>query len=117
MKQHPNRAGEMAAFVRVVESGSFADAARQLELTSSAVSKLITRLEHRLGAQLLRRSTRRIALTPEGEVFHRRAVAILADIDSAELEASGAARPAGRVRINSSASYVAHVLAGILPSF
>jgi DNA-binding transcriptional LysR family regulator len=117
MKQHPNRAGEMAALVRVVESGSFAGAARHLELTPSAVSKLMTRLENRLGAQLLRRSTRRIALTPEGEVFHRRSVAILADIDAADLEAGGSARPAGRVRINSSASYVAHVLAGILPNF
>lgn len=117
MRQEPNRAGEMAAFVRVAETGAFAQAGRALGLSPSAVSKLMTRLEQRLGATLLRRSTRRVALTPEGELFHARAVAILAQIEAAEREAGGAALPAGRVRVNSSASYVAHVLAGILPTF
>jgi DNA-binding transcriptional LysR family regulator len=117
MKQDPNRAGEMAVFARVVETGGFAHAGRRLGLSPSAVSKLIARLERRLGATLLRRSTRRVALTPEGELFYRRAVAILAEIDAAELEASGAALPAGRVRINSSASYITHVMANILPGF
>ncbi len=117
MRQEPNRAGEMAAFVHVVEAGGFAPAAGALGLTPSAVSKLVTRLEQRLGAVLLRRSTRRIALTPEGEQFHARAVAILAEIEAAEREAGGAVRPSGRIRVNSSASYVAHVLADILPAF
>lgn len=117
MKQEPNRAGEMAAFVRVVAHGSFASAASVLGLSPSAVSKLIGRLEQRLGATLLRRSTRKIALTPEGEQFHARALAILADIEFAEREIGGARLPSGRIRLNSSMSYVAHVLARILPAF
>ena len=117
MRQEPNRAGEMAAFVRVVEQGGFARAGSVLGLSPSAVSKLMTRLEQRLGATLLRRSTRRIALTPEGEQFHARALAILAEIEFAEREIGVARLPAGRIRINSSMSYVAHVLADILPAF
>jgi DNA-binding transcriptional LysR family regulator len=58
---------EMSAFVRVVEQGSFAAAAQDLSLTASAVSKIVTRVEQRLGVQLLTRTTRRIALTAEGE--------------------------------------------------
>lgn len=117
MAKEPNRAAEMAVFVRVVETGDFSGAARALGLSPSAVSKLVSRLEARLGARLLRRSTRRLALTPEGEAFHTRARAILDEIDAAESEAGGARMPAGRIRISSSASYVAHVLAPILPEF
>lgn len=117
MPQEPNRAADMAVFVHIVAAGDFSGAARGLGLSPSAVSKLVSRLEARLGTRLLRRSTRRLALTPEGEAFHARAQAILADIEAAEREASGSTTPAGRVRINSSASYVTHVLAPILPAF
>jgi DNA-binding transcriptional LysR family regulator len=117
MRQEPNRAAEMTAFVRVVEHGGFASAGRVLGLSPSAVSKLMTRLEQRLGAALVRRSTRKLALTPEGKVFHARALGILAEIDLAEREVGGADLPSGRIRINSSASYVAHVLADLLPAF
>jgi len=86
MRQQPNRAGEMAAFVRVVEAGGFAPAARTLGLSPSALSKLVSRLEARLGVMLLRRSTRRLAPTPEGAAFHERAVAILDDIEAAEYD-------------------------------
>jgi DNA-binding transcriptional LysR family regulator len=115
--KEPNRAGEMAVFVRVVETGDFSGAARALGLSPSAVSKLVSRLEARLGTRLFRRSTRCLALTPEGEAFHTRAQAILADIEAAEREAGGAKAPAGRIRINSSASYITHVLAPTLPDF
>jgi len=117
MRQEPNRAAEMTAFVLVVEHGGFARAGHVLGLSASAVSKLITRLERRLGAPLVRRSTRRIALTAEGELFHTRALDILADIELAEREVGGAQLPSGRIRINSSASYMSHVLADILPAF
>lgn len=117
MAKEPNRAAEMAVFVRVVEAGDFSGAARALGLSPSAVSKLVARLEARLGTRLLRRSTRRLALTAEGEAFHARAAGILAEIDAAEREAGGARLPAGRVRIASSASYVTHVLAPLLPEF
>ena len=54
-----NRSGEMEAFVQVVESGGFSSAARLLGMTPSAVSKLVARLELRLGIQLVHRSTRK----------------------------------------------------------
>ncbi|WP_235923550.1 MULTISPECIES: LysR family transcriptional regulator [Hyphomicrobiales] len=103
--------------VKVVELGGLAPAARALGFVTSAVSRIIARLETRLGVKLLRRSTRRLALTDEGERFYQRAVAILAETETAEREAAGASSPTGRVRINSSASYVTHVLRHILPAF
>lgn len=115
--KEPNRAAEMMVFVRVVEIGDFSGAARALGMSPSAVSKLVSRMEARLGTQLFRRSTRRLGLTPEGQTFHSRAQAILADIEAAEREAGGSRLPIGRIRISSSASYVAHILASILPAF
>jgi len=64
-----DRFGEMETFVRVVESSSFSGAARELRMTPSAVSKMIGRLEDRLGVRLLSRTTRKISLTEEGRVF------------------------------------------------
>ena len=82
-----NRAAEMDVFARVVESGGFSAAARSLRLTPSAVSKLVGRLEARLGARLVIRSTRKLQLTAEGQAFYRRSVDILADNAEAESEA------------------------------
>lgn len=110
-----NRAGEMEVFVRVVEQGSFSAASRACRMTPSAVSKLIGRLEARLGARLLHRSTRALQLTPEGCAFYERASRILRDLDEAERHAGAGEEPVGRVRINTSASYATHVLAPILP--
>lgn len=110
-----NRSGEMEVFVRVVEQGGFSAAARLGRMTPSAVSKLIARLEARLGARLVNRSTRALQLTPEGCAFYERATRILADLEDAERGAGEA--PAGRIRLSASASYVTHVLAPILPEF
>ena len=77
---------EMAAFLRIVDRGGFAAAARGSPLTPSALSKLVQRLEGRLGVRLLTRTTRRIALTPEGEAYATRARDILAMIEAAEAE-------------------------------
>ncbi|MES5048716.1 LysR family transcriptional regulator [Rhizobium nepotum] len=112
-----NRSGEMDVFVRVVELGGFSPAARASRMTPSAVSKLIARLEARLGARLLNRSTRQLQLTPEGCAFYERATRILADLEDAERAASLGEQPVGRVRVNTSASYAAHVLAPALPKF
>ncbi|MBW2495525.1 MAG: LysR family transcriptional regulator, partial [Deltaproteobacteria bacterium] len=65
----PNVAG-MLVFERVVEEGSFSAAARKLGISKASVSREISALEQRFGAQLLRRSTRRMSLTEAGEVFH-----------------------------------------------
>lgn len=112
-----NRSGEMEVFVRVVDHGGFSAAARAGRMTPSAVSKLVARLEARLGARLVNRSTRAFQLTPEGAAFHERALRILAEIAEAERSAGAGERPAGRIRLNTSASYATHVLAPILPDF
>jgi len=110
--------GDMAAFVRAVEHGGFSPAARELGLTPSAISKLVTRMESRLGVRLLNRTTRRLALTPEGEAFFHRAQRILADIEEAENEvARFRARPRGRLRVNVGTAFGSHQLVPALPEF
>ncbi len=112
-----NRSGELEAFVRVVEGGGFSPAARGLGMTPSAISKLVARLELRLGATLVHRSTRKLALTTEGQQLYDRGVRILADLDEAERGASAGAVPRGRVSLNASVAFGHHVLAPILPRF
>jgi DNA-binding transcriptional LysR family regulator len=108
----------MAAFVRAVELGGFSAAARELQLTPSAISKLVTRLEDRLGVRLLNRTTRRLALTPEGEAFMTRSQRILADIAEAEDEvALFRARPRGLLRVNVGSAFGMHALAPAMPAF
>ena len=112
-----NRFMEMEVFVAVIETGGFSAAARQVRLSPSAVSKLIARLEARLGTRLFNRSTRQFQLTPEGCTFYEAAKRILADLSEAEQRAGVGEKPAGRVRISTSASYFNHVLAPIVPQF
>lgn len=97
-----NRFGEMEAFVQVVERGSFSAAAAVLSMTPSAVSKLVARLELRLGTRLVHRSTRKLQLTPEGQLYYERGLRVLADLDEAERSAAADAPPRGRVSINAS---------------
>ena len=80
------RAEEMNAFMVSVETGGFSAAARKLDLTPSAVSKLVSRLEDRLVSRLLNRTTRRLRLTVEGEAYLNRIRPILMAIDEAEDE-------------------------------
>jgi len=109
---------EMAAFLRIVDRGGFAAAARGSPLTPSALSKLVQRLEGRLGVRLLTRTTRRIALTPEGETYAARARDILALIEAAEAEVTaGRGRPRGHLRVNTGTAYARHRLIPILPAF
>lgn len=109
---------EMGAFVRAVELGGFSMAAREMGLTPSAISKLVTRLEDRLGVRLLNRTTRRLALTPEGEAYFHRSQRILADIAEAENEvAAFRAKPRGLLRINVGTAFGMHQLAPALPGF
>jgi DNA-binding transcriptional LysR family regulator len=109
---------DMNAFVRVVEKGSFAGAAQDLGLTPSAVSKIVTRTEQRLGVQLLTRTTRKISLTPEGETYFQRCRDILAAIESAEAEvSSSAANLQGPIRVSASTSVARYQIAQFLPDF
>ncbi|HEX3440788.1 MAG TPA: LysR family transcriptional regulator [Pseudolabrys sp.] len=109
---------DLRVFVRVMDRGSFSSAANDLGLTPSAVSKLISRLEDRLGARLIERSTRRLVLTPEGEGFLARARRIVADIEEAEAEVARArGAPRGKLRINSGTAFGLHQLAPALADF
>lgn len=96
----------MTVLVKVVGSGSFAEAARRLGVTRSAVSKAITQLEHELGARLLDRTTRRVVPTEAGLAYYERCLAILAEI--AETEAQIARlhdEPKGVLRVNAPMSF------------
>lgn len=112
-----NRSGEMEVFARAVDLGGFSPAARALKMTPSAVSKLVSRLETRLGARLINRSTRKLTLTAEGEAFHERALRVLADIDEAESAVAAGQAPRGHVRINSSVPFGLHFLLPLVPRF
>jgi DNA-binding transcriptional LysR family regulator len=112
-----NRAGEMEVFVRVVELGGFSAAARELHMTPSAVSKLVGRLESRLGARLFNRSTRGLQLTAEGCAFYERGIRVLADLEDAERGAASNAMPRGRVRVNANVPFGLHFLLPLVPEF
>jgi DNA-binding transcriptional LysR family regulator len=105
MARETDRTGEMEVLVRVIEAGSFSAAGRALGLTPSGVSRIVARLEARLGVRLLIRTTRAIALTPEGETYHRAARRILRDLDETEQEVSDQAAPRGRLRVSVALAY------------
>jgi len=108
----------MNAFVRVAERGSFAAAATDLGLTPSALSKLVTRIEDRLGVRLLTRTTRKLALTAEGELFVARSRDILASIEAAEAEVTAASeRPRGHLRVSVGTAVAKQILGPALPVF
>ncbi|ATE65566.1 LysR family transcriptional regulator [Rhizorhabdus dicambivorans] len=110
------RSGEMEVFARVVQEGGFSAAARTLDLTPSAVSKLIARLEDRLGARLLLRTTRALTLTEEGEAYHHAALRILRDIDDADQQIGGGT-VRGRLRVSASIPFGRMYVAPAIPAF
>jgi DNA-binding transcriptional LysR family regulator len=113
-----NRTGEIEAFLRSVEGGSFAAAAKSLRQTPSAVSRSVARLEARLGVPLLTRTTRSLSVTPEGERFRAQAQKLLMDLD--ELERSfttDKSEPRGRLRVSASTPFGIHRVLPVLPEF
>jgi DNA-binding transcriptional LysR family regulator len=113
-----DHAGEMAAFVRVVDAKGFSAAAPGLGLTPSAVSKLVTRLETRLGARLLQRTTRAIHLTSEGEVFYEQARRIVDEIETLERRiADRRGAPQGLLRVTTSLAFATHQLTPVMAEF
>jgi DNA-binding transcriptional LysR family regulator len=111
-------AADMEAFERVVELGGFTPAARALGLSPSAVSKLVARLEDRLGARLFRRTTRRLSLTEAGQAFHRHAQRIVADIADAELAVTRLSdAPRGLLRVSTATIVGHHQLQALVPEF
>jgi DNA-binding transcriptional LysR family regulator len=101
-----DRFTEITVFTRVVANGSFAGAARQLNMSRAAVSTHVQMLEARLGTRLLQRTTRSLALTEVGKVFHERSVALLAELDETErLAGELQAAPREVLRVNVTPSF------------
>lgn len=108
----------MHAFARVVSAGSFAEAARQLGRTRSAISKAVMELEHMLGVRLLDRTTRKVRPTEAGLAYYERSAAVLADIEETEIQIAGLHdAPRGVLRINGPMSFGTAYLAGAVADF
>ncbi len=109
---------EIAVFVRVVELGSFTRAADKLEVSKAAVSKYVSRLEGRLGARLLNRTTRRLAPTEAGEVLFRRSAPALAELTDVEKDiARLTGKPRGMLRVTAPTYFGSVSLAPVLKDF
>jgi DNA-binding transcriptional LysR family regulator len=113
-----DRFATMEAFVRIVESGSFSAAARQLRIGQPAVSKAIAQLEERLGVQLLLRSTRGLSPTEAGQGFYERARRSVEEANEADLAATGAgSRLSGRLRFCAAVTFARLHIIPLLPLF
>lgn len=113
-----DRLHSMRAFARVIDAGSFAGAARELNLSPAVITRLVADLEEHLGARLINRTTRRLALTDIGEAYLERVRAILTEVEEAEALASAAAsEPRGHLRVLSPPAFAVHQLAKHLPAF
>ncbi len=109
---------DIAVFVRVVDAGSFTGAAEALQISQPVVSKAVTRLEERLGARLLNRTTRRLSLTEAGAELYRRSMQALKQIEDAELEvARFQTEPRGTLRVNAPMSFTILHLAPVMHEF
>ncbi|MDE3736437.1 MULTISPECIES: LysR family transcriptional regulator [Pseudomonas] len=109
---------ELQAFTAVVDTGSITAAAEQLGQTASGVSRALSRLEDKLDVTLLRRTTRRLELTEEGEAFLVQARRILAQVEEAEEQmALRRQKPAGRLRVNAASPFMLHVLVPLVAGF
>ena len=94
------------AFTRVVQHGSFAAAARELRLSRSVISKYVIELEQELGSQLLVRTTRSASPTENGQAYYERCLAILADLEEADLAVMRLqSEPRGVLRVNAPMSF------------
>jgi len=109
---------DSAIFAAVIQQGGFSHAAKYLGMSSGLVSKRITRLEAMLGVSLIKRTTRELRLTPEGELFLQHAVRIQQELDSARsLIQSSAIKPAGTIRVSAPPYFGRHYLTPITMKF
>ncbi|KAI5914221.1 LysR family transcriptional regulator [Thauera sp. 2A1] len=113
---------ELAFFCLLARQGSLVATARELNLTPPAVSRRLSQLEERLGVRLLNRTTRRVSLTSEGEVYYANAQRILSDIEEMErLVSSSRAAPKGMLRVNAplgfGRSYVGPAISAFITAY
>lgn len=107
--------GGIATFVVAARSTSFTEAAEKLGITKSAVGKSIARLEDRLGVKLFHRTTRRVALSADGEAYYSACSAALDEIAAAELTlTTGACEPSGRLRVDMPVAFGRQVMLPLL---
>jgi DNA-binding transcriptional LysR family regulator len=108
----------LRVFAQVISEGSFAGAARTLDLAPAVVTRAVAELEDHLGVRLLNRTTRSLALTEVGEDYLERAKRVLAELDEADLFASAAnGAPSGNLRILCPPAFATHQLVPHLPAF
>lgn len=113
-----DRFQEMRVFVAVVDAGSFVRAADALDMSKTAVSRLVNDLEARLGVRLMHRTTRKLSLTPEGEIFLERCRQLMDGVAEAEAELSTHAGEAiGQLRVNVPVTFGLLHLAPLWPAF
>ena len=113
-----DRMEAMRLYARIVELGSFTAAANDLSLPRATVTHAIKRLEARLGAQLLQRTTRRVRTTRDGEVYYAHCLRLLADMDAVEADFREAAtEPRGRLRVDLPGSFACSRIIPELPAF
>ena len=109
---------EMRAFAAVVDAGSFVGGADSLDISKAAISRQVADLEARLGVRLLNRTTRRLSLTDEGEVFHARAKELLGSLDEMESEvAARSGQAVGTLKVTAPVSFGVQHLAPLWPGF
>ncbi len=113
-----DRLRAMQLFVRIVDLGSFTGAAEQLEISRASATALTRQLEAHLGVSLLQRTTRQVSLTPDGEAYYQRCVAILREVEEAEsLLSQRAELPKGQLRVDLPASLARLLVIPALPDF
>ena len=118
MSALPAASSEMQFFSDLVRFGSLSAAARELQVSTPAVSKRLAQLESRLGVPLLHRTTRRLGVTAEGEIYLQHARRILAEIEAAESELRGTrAEPQGLLRVNATLGFGRMHVAPLIASF
>ncbi|MBP0629691.1 MULTISPECIES: LysR family transcriptional regulator [unclassified Cupriavidus] len=109
---------ELQAFAAVVDTGSITAAAQQLNLTVSATSRTLARLEEKLKTTLLRRTTRRLELTEEGRAFLQNARAIIDSVESAEEQMlARREKPSGRLRVDAATPFMLHVIVPLVRGY
>ena len=108
----------MRVFVRVVEAGTFTNAANSLRMPKPTVTKLVQGLESHLRIKLLNRTTRRVTVTPDGSAYYERVVRLLGDLEDIESSVTHAKeRPRGRLRIDAGAAMSNFLILPALPAF
>jgi DNA-binding transcriptional LysR family regulator len=112
-----DRLDEISAFIAVADARSFTQAARRLEVSPAQISKLVARLEDRLGARLLNRTTRDVSLTDTGRAFQERARMVLDEFQSLESSVREQSGPRGLLRISAPVTFGAAELAPALLEF